>query len=233
MFNQLKNLFKKEESKSIAELMKPIGELEKKPKPIEIVLPVQGNSQLDNKGFGRIPPSSQCGYTTLAMLLSQFIPEAKSDKFIEEMILYFEKDFLVGMKNSRFGSSMPNHVFMAEYFLKKYGINRKVYFTPHSGTIADIIQVLNKGYAIGCAGMMTKSGHFMAIVGYSEVRKSLLMHDPYKRFDFEKATYTKEPGLNVYYPIDRFIKYLEASSLVASGNTKKGIRFYYIGDENE
>lgn len=232
MFNQLKNLFKKEESKSIAELMKPIGELEKKPKPIEIDLHVAGNYQLDNKAFPKIPPSSQCGYTSLAVLLSQFIQDAKSDEFIYEMIKFFEKDFLVG-KGNRFGSSMVNHVFMAEYFLKKYGINRKVYFTPHSGTIADIIQVLNKGYAIGCAGMMTKSGHFMAIVGYSEVRKSLLMHDPYKRFDFEKATYTKESGLNVYYPIDRFIKYLEASSLVASGNTKKGIRFYYIGDENE
>jgi hypothetical protein len=190
---------------------------------------VQGNSQLDNKGLGKIPPSSQCGYTVLAILLSQFIPEAKDDKFIKEMIEHFEKDFLVG-KGNRFGSSMTNHVFMAEYYLKKYGINRKIHFTPHSGTVADIVAALSKGYAVGCAGMMTPHGHFMVICGYSEVRKSFLMHDPYKKFDFEKGTYTKESGLNVYYPIDRFLKYLEASSLAASKNTKKGIRFYYIGD---
>ena len=89
MFN-LKNLFKPKEEKSIADLMKPIGELEKKPQPVEIDLPVQGNYQLDNKAFPKIPASSQCGYTSLAVILSQFIPEAKNDEFIYEMIKYFE-----------------------------------------------------------------------------------------------------------------------------------------------
>ena len=79
-------------------------------------------------------------------------------------------------------------------------------------------------------GYDDKSGHFMAIIGYRKLK--IFTHArSIQRFDFEKATYTKESGLNVYYPIDRFIKYLEASSLVASGNTKKGIRFYYIGDK--
>ena len=64
MFNQLKNLFKPKQEKSIADLMKPI-ELEKKPQPIEIDLPVQGNYQLDNKAFPKIPASSQCVYTYL------------------------------------------------------------------------------------------------------------------------------------------------------------------------
>lgn len=225
-----KNLFKKKETKSIAELMNPIGELEKKPIPIEIDLPVQGNYQLDNKNFPKIPPSSQCGYTSLAVLLSQFIPDAKSDDFIYEMIKYFEKDFLIG-KGNRFGSSMPNHVFMAQFYLKKYGIDRQVIFKPHSGTIAEIIEILQKGYAIGVAGMMTSSGHFMVISGYSELRKAFKVQDPYKLFDFDKGKYTNQSGLNVYYPVDRFTKYLEASSLVASSNTKKGIRFYYIGDK--
>jgi hypothetical protein len=230
MFNQLKNLFKPKEQKSIADLMKPIGELEKKPTPIEIDLPVTGNYQLDNKAFPKIPASSQCGYTSLAVLLSQFIPEAKSDEFIYEMIKYFEKDFLIG-KARRFGSMMQNHVFMAQFYLKKYGINRQVIFKPHSGTVQEVIEVLQKGYAVGVAGMMTGDGHFMVISGYSELRKAFKMQDPYKLFDFDKGKYTNQSGLNVYYPVDRFLKYLEASSLMASQNTKKGIRFYYIGDK--
>jgi hypothetical protein len=230
MFNQLKNLFKKEESKSIAELMKPLDTLEKKPVPIEIALQVQGNEQLNNFNIGSLRASSQCGYTMDAMILSQFIPEAKDDKFIKEIIEHFEKNFLAG-RGRRFGLTMDNHVFINEYYLKKYGIKRKIHFTPHSGTIADIIAALNKGYAIGCAGMMTSHGHFMVIIGYSEIRKSFLMHDPYKRFDFDAKRYTNESGLNVYYPIDKFMPYLVASSLAASGNTKKGIRFYYIGDK--
>lgn len=229
MFN-LKNLFKPKETKSIADLMKPIGDLEKKPIPVEIDLPVTGNYQLDNKNFPKIPASSQCGYTSLAVLLSQFITAANNDKFIEEMISYFEKAFLVG-KGNRFGSSMTNHVFMAQFYLKKYGIERQVIFKPHSGTIDEIIEILKKGYALGVAGMMTLHGHFMVISGYSELRKAFKVQDPYKLFDFEKGKYTNQSGLNVYYPVDRFTKYLEASSLVASGNTKKGIRFYYIGDK--
>lgn len=229
MINLFKNLFKQKESKSIAELLKPIGSLEKKPTFIEIDLPVQGNSQLDNKAFKSIPPSSQCGYTTLAVLLSQFIPQAKDDKFIFEMINYFEKDFLIG-KGNRFGASMANHVFMAEFFLKKYGVNRKVNFYPHSGTVADIIAILNKGYVIGVAGMMTKSGHFMTITGYSESRRAFKVADPYRLFDFEKGTYSKLPGLNAYYPIAKFMPYLEQSSTLVSNGTKKGIRYYYIGD---
>ncbi|HNE56643.1 MAG TPA: hypothetical protein PK079_26005, partial [Leptospiraceae bacterium] len=103
MFNQLKNLFKPKQEKSIADLLKPIGELEKKPQPIEIDLPVQGNYQLDNKAFPKIPASSQCGYTSLAVLLSQFIPESKSDKFIEDIINFWEKDFITNKKQNRFG----------------------------------------------------------------------------------------------------------------------------------
>ena len=229
MFN-FKNLFKPKEQKSIADLMKPFDELEKKPTPIEIGLPVTGNYQLDNKAFPKIPPSSQCGYTSLAVLLSQFIQEAKSDEFIYEMIKYFEKDFAIG-KARRFGSMMQNHVFMCQFYLKKYGIDRQVIFKPHSGTIGEIIEILKKGYAVGVAGMMTGDGHFMVISGYSELRKAFKVQDPYKLFDFDKGKYTNLSGLNVYYPVDRFTKYLEASSLMASQNTKKGIRFYYIGDK--
>lgn len=226
----LKDIFKKKEEKSIADLMKPIGELEKSPKPIEIDLPVTGNYQLDNKNFPKIPASSQCGYTSLAVILSQFIPDAKNDDFIYEMIKYFEKDFLIG-KARRFGSMMNNHVFMAQFYLKKYGIDRQVIFKPHSGTISEIIEILKKGYAVGVAGMMTGDGHFMVISGYSELRKAFKVQDPYKLFDFDKGKYTSQSGLNVYYPVDRFTKYLDASSLMASNNTKKGIRFYYIGDK--
>lgn len=230
MFNQLKNLFKPKQEKSIAELMKPIGDLEKKPIPVEIDLPVQGNYQLDNKAFPKIPASSQCGYTSLSVLLSQFIPEAKNDEFIYEMIQYFEKDFAIG-KSRRFGAFMQNHVFMAQFYLKKYGIDRQVIFKPHSGTISEIIEILKKGYAVGVAGMMTGDGHFKVITGYSELRKAFKVQDSYKLFDFDKGKYTNQSGLNAYYPVDRLTKYLEASSLLASNNTKKGIRFYYIGDK--
>ena len=228
-FDRLKSLFKTEETKTIYQILK-LHEEAYKSKPIEIDLPVQGNSQLDNKGFISIPPSSQCGYTVLAMLLSQFIPDAKNDKFISDMISYFEKDFLVG-KARRFGSSMSNHKFMAEFYLKKYGINRNVYFYEHSGTVADVIAILNRGYAVGVAGMMTKSGHFMTITGYSEVRKAFKVQDPYKLFDFTKATYGRESGLNAYYPVAKFLPYLDQSSQVVSNGTKKGIRYYYIGDK--
>ena len=225
------NIFRKKESKSIAEMLKPIEALEKKLVPLEIDLPVNGNYQSDNKSFIRIPPSSQCGYTTLAVLLSQFIQEATGDKFISDMIEFFEKDFITGKKNSRFGSAMNNHVFMANFYLKKNGIEREVVFKEHSGSVQDVIDVLKKGYAVGVAGMMTSSGHFMPITGYSELRNSFKVQDPYKRFDFIKKKYTNESGLNCYYPIEEFYPYLSQSSNVVSGGTKKGIRFYYIGDK--
>ena len=90
---------------------------------------------------------------------------------------------------------MANHVFMAEYFLKEMALIEK-FILLHTVELLQILyKCLTKDMQSGVPGMMTKSGHFMAIVGYSEVRKSLLMHDPYKRFDFEKQLTQKNLGL--------------------------------------
>lgn len=225
----LKDLFKKKD-KDLDKFISEFNKLEKKPIPLEIDLPIKGNYQLDNINFISIPASSQCGYTSLAVLLGQFIEEANNDKFIKEMIETFEKDFLSG-KSSRYGSSMKNHTEMAKFYLEKYNVDRQVIFKENSGTVQDVIEVLKKGYAIGVAGMMTNSGHFMVISGYSEVRKAFKVQDPYKLYDFEKKRYTNQSGLNAYYPIDKFYPYLNQSSLVSSNGKKNGIRFYYIGDK--
>lgn len=230
MFDRIKSLFEKKSEAQISQVIQDFNKLEKKPVPVEIDLPVQGNEQLDNFKYPRLAASSQCGYTSLAVILSQFIPDATSDKFIKDMIDFFEKEFLETKVNTRFGSSMANHVFMAEFYLKKYNVKKKVYFTPFGGTIEQVIEALSKGYAVGIAGMMTESGHFMVITGYSELRKAFKMQDPYRKFDFVKKRYANQSGLNVYYPVADLLPYLEASSRAVTQGKHGGIRFYYIGD---
>lgn len=138
--------------------------------PIEISLPIQYNTQKDNPKFNFIPASSQCGYTTIAMVLSQFIPEANSDIFISDIILTFEKNFING-KGSRFGSLMQNHVKIYEYYIDKYKLNKQVVFIPQDGTLNDIVEGLKAGSAVEFSWMPTSSGHYSTIVGYSEIKK--------------------------------------------------------------
>ncbi|MBK8396085.1 MAG: hypothetical protein IPL26_12725 [Leptospiraceae bacterium] len=225
MINQLKSLFQKKESKSIHEILKPHEEIFNK-KPIEISLPIVCNTQRDNTKFNFIPPSSQCGYTTIAMVFSQFIPEAKTDLFISDIIVTFEKNFVTG-KGSRFALTMDNHVKIYQYYIDKYKLNKEIVFIPQDGTLEDIIKGLQCGSPVGFSWMPTTSGHYSAIIGYSEIKKCLEIHDPWAKFDFSKKRYSSLTGANNLHSIDDITPYMNKSS-----KSKKGYRLIYLKDKS-
>lgn len=196
-------------------------------KKFELETSHQFNWQRNNKIVEGISPSSQCGYTTIAVVLSEDIPEAKDDKFIAEMIAKFEPGFATGTK-SRFALRMDNHVKIYEYYLQKYAIKKRVKFFPYGGTFVDIMYALQNNNAVELAGMMTPSGHFMPCCGFSQVKNALKIHDPWAKFDFKTGKYTSQSGENSWYAWDDFFPYLEKSSLAATG--KKGIRMLYLED---
>lgn len=212
----IKNAFKKDET------IKP-GIMEANTyKPLEISLPIKYNTQRDNPKFNFIPASSQCGYTTIAMVLSQFIPEANGDIFISDIILTFEKNFING-KGSRFGMSMQNHVKIYEYYINKYKLNKEVIFIPQDGTLNDIVEGLKAGSAVEFSWMPTSSGHYSTIVGYSEIKKSLEIHDPWGKFDFTKKAYGSQSGERNIHTIDLITPWMNRSS-----PNGKGYRITYL-----
>jgi hypothetical protein len=196
------------------------------PKPLEIILDVKYNTQKDNKAFLPIPPSSQCGYTSIAMVLSVILENAKHDEFISDMILNFEKLFLNQKTKFLFGSSMQNHVKIYQHYIEKYKLNKAVVFRPQEGTLNDIINGLKCGSPVGFSWMPTKSGHYSVIIGYSEVKKSLLIHDPWAKFDFTKKDYGIESGASNWHTIDDITPYMNRSS--ANG---KGYRLNYLKEK--
>lgn len=226
MLEKFKNLFKKNESESIHDLLKK-HESKFTHAPIELDTGLVGNYQLDNIALNNIPASAQCSVTTISVLLSKHIDKAKSDLFIKEVFDKFDSSY-IAKGGYRFTASMDNHISIYDYYIKKFDLPLEVVFVPHSGTIDDIINVIKTGEGVEVSWMPTSHGHYSPIVGYSEIRKSFKVADPYKRFDFKVGKYTNESGLNAWYPVLDFYKYLEKSSLSASGGKYKGIRYCYL-----
>jgi len=194
-------------------------------KPLELSVLNEYNWQKNNTAIEGITFASQCGYTTIAVVLSELISEAKTDKFIADMIAKFEKGFSGG-KKSRFASIMDNHVKIYQHYIREYGLNKEVVFIPQDGTLDDIITGLKNGSAVEFSWMPTTSGHFSAIVGYSEIKKAFEIQDPWAKFDFKKKRYTTESGERNWHSISDITPYMNQSS-----KSKKGYRLIYLKDK--
>jgi hypothetical protein len=121
---------------------------------------------------------------------------------------------------------MDNHKKIYEHYINKYNLNLEVVFIPQDGTIDDIINALKKGYPLEFSWMPTKSGHYSLIVGYSELKKALQIHDPYGKFNFITGRYTLESGSYNWHSIEQITPYMNRSSA-----NKKGYRLIYLKEK--
>jgi ethanolamine utilization cobalamin adenosyltransferase len=176
--------------------------------------------------------TAQCGPTSACIMMSAFIPEAASDKFVKEFITDIDASWLQG-KSSRKSAFQSNYETSINKFLQKYGVKRKAVVKPHGGTIDDIKKALNSGSPIMTSTKLTGDGHYICMVGLDEENKSFIFHDPYGKFDFFKKSYTEVKdfaGEYVSYPMDKMIQVMEESSKAANGPRVKGFRIIYLGE---
>lgn len=193
------------------------------------VLDIKQNDQIDNKQLGRIKASWQCGYTSAAMLLSSVMEEAKTDKFIEELVILFDDDYIKNKSNTRNGAFLAKYPEHLNTILKKRNINKKVVFMPHSGGNNHIIQAINNGSPVMCSTMITKEGHYVLIIGYDDDRKVWIVNDPYGHFSFAESKYKligKNSGAGVEYPYTLLGNAMIKSSKLAANKT--GYRLLWL-----
>lgn len=193
------------------------------------VLDIKQNDQIDNKQLGRIKASWQCGYTSAAMLLSSVIEEAKTDQFIEELVILFDDDYIKNKSNTRNGAFLAKYPEHLNYILKKRNINKKVVFMPHSGGNNHIIQAINNGSPVMCSTMITNEGHYVLIIGYDDDRKVWIVNDPYGHFSFAESKYKligKNSGAGVEYPYTLLGNAMIKSSKLAANKT--GYRLLWL-----
>lgn len=193
------------------------------------VLDIKQNDQIDNKQLGRIKASWQCGYTSAAMLLSSVMEEAKTDKFIEELVILFDDDYIKNKSNNRNGAFLAKYPEHLNSILKKRNINKKVVFMPHSGGNNHIIQAINNGSPVMCSTMITNEGHYVLIIGYDDERKVWIVNDPYGHFSFAESKYKligKNSGAGVEYPYTLLGNAMIKSSKLAANKT--GYRLIWL-----
>ena len=193
------------------------------------VLDIKQNDQIDNKQLGRIKASWQCGYTSAAMLLSSVMEEAKTDQFIEELVILFDDDYIKNKSNTRNGAFLAKYPEHLNSILKKKNINKKVVFMPHSGGNNHIIQAINNGSPVMCSTMITKEGHYVLIIGYDDDRKVWIVNDPYGHFSFAESKYKligKNSGAGVEYPYTLLGNAMIKSSKLAANKT--GYRLLWL-----
>ena len=193
------------------------------------VLDIKQNDQIDNKQLGRIKASWQCGYTSAAMLLSSVMEEAKTDKFIEELVILFDDDYIKNKSNTRNGAFLAKYPEHLNTILKKRNINKKVIFMPHSGGNNHIIQAINNGSPVMCSTMITNEGHYVLIIGYDDERKVWIVNDPYGHFSFAESKYKligKNSGAGVEYPYTLLGNAMIKSSKLAANKT--GYRLLWL-----
>ena len=193
------------------------------------VLDIKQNDQIDNKQLGRIKASWQCGYTSAAMLLSSVMEEAKTDKFIEELVILFDDDYIKNKSNTRNGAFLAKYPEHLNAILKKKNINKKVIFMPHSGGNNHIIQAINNGSPVMCSTMITNEGHYVLIIGYDDDRKVWIVNDPYGHFSFAESKYKligKNSGAGVEYPYTLLGNAMIKSSKLAANKT--GYRLLWL-----
>lgn len=87
----------------------------------------------------------------------------------------------------------------------KFLTNYKRDFALKYGTLEQLKACINEGFPVGIAGMFTKSGHYVLMVGYDDNAKCLIIDDPYG--DWRK-NYQSAEGKNVYYSLEKLIPIL-------------------------
>ena len=191
------------------------------------ILSVTYNNQVDNFEFKRIKPTGQCGYTSACMLLSYFVPEAGNDVFLGTFVEEMDKDFIAGKSNTRMGASLPNYVKMINTYLKKHNVHKECKIRPHSGSHAEIQNIIDSGSPLMVSTMMTTSGHYICIIGYDD--QNYIVHDPFGIYSWTSKTYVKIGGNNgkqVSYPIAGLQAAMERSSRVAM--SRNGFRYLWV-----
>jgi hypothetical protein len=196
----------------------------------DIKLEINYNWQVDNNNFdAKFKGSAQCGATSCCLMLSAFIPEASTDKFIKSFIEVIDADWLSGKSKNRLSAFQANYEKPINQFLVKNNVIKKAIVRPHSATLEEIHQALISGSPVMTSTMLTGDGHYICIVGWDEATKSFIVHDPYGRFDFSKNKYAEVKdgvGAFVKYPFELLSKAMMKSSQVAAN--KGGFRVIYI-----
>lgn len=197
----------------------------------EIDLNVKHNWQLDNFGFTRIAPGSQCGYTSACSVLSTRIHEASEDWFVKEFTMKMDSDYISGKSNTRKGASQNNYKVIMDDYLRKYNLQYQTVVKPRGATLDDIIKALSSGSPVMASTMLTQSGHYIPITGISMKGKYLTCNDPYGAFDFKKKKYvrvTEAAGKGVKYMFDDILPYMERSTKVVFGEAATGYRVLWV-----
>lgn len=189
-----------------------------------LYIPTKYNSQLDNKNYDRLKNWAQCGYTSAAVFLSAWLSDYNDDAGVESIINEIDSDYINKLSNHRKGAFQKNY---SEFFKKKLPKNEIITKT-NGGTLTDVLNSLRSGSPLFTSTMLTKSGHYVTIVGYNFTRKSFVVNDPYGKFDFDRGRYIDTSigaGKDVFYPTVEFSVAMEKSSQVAVGGS--GFRFIY------
>lgn len=196
-----------------------------------LLVDIEYNYQLDNQRFPNISPGSQCGYTSCAMILSRYIPTAKSDAFVAEMVRILDKEFIAAQTKVRKGAFQVTYSnFITSEFSKRKLPYRAITFT-HGGKFEDIENALEFGSGCMISTMLTSFGHYLVIVGIDYEKESFICHDPFGRFDFSSNEYAetkRDSGKSVLYPIKELSEFMNRSSKVAMN--RSGFRFIRVGN---
>lgn len=197
------------------------------PNPINIVY----NSQRDNSSLAGLPGSAQCGYTSAAMMLSAFLPEAVSDAFVTYLIKSMEPaygqatladkilDRIPWARGRRLGMYGDAYAVACEELLRERGVRARVIWTPGGGTQAMLEGAIDQGSPAMLSTMISPSGHYICVIGYDA--GNWICHDPYG--DGYRGYRENPDGAYVKYPRT----WLETRA-VKSDPTKRGFRFMYI-----
>lgn len=147
------------------------------------------NSQRDNKIVEGISQGSQCGYTSLAMILSQTKPEFGSDAFVSKMVLEMEgkkQVFREAFLNGKIESYIKKLINVDKYrvgaFMEAYqqyanSLNIGSFRLVRSDSPDLMKSVLDKGIPIMLGTIITASGHYVVVVGYDE--NGWIVNDPW------------------------------------------------------
>jgi uncharacterized protein YvpB len=194
---------------------------------VKKILDIKYNSQRDNPAVAGVPWSSQCGYTSVAMMLSAFLPEADSDKFVAELVRRMETPgplldrilakvpWARGKRTGMFGDAYAAAV---AAILEERAPHLRAVWIPTGGTAAQLQAAIDAGSPANLSTMLTEHGHYIPVIGYD--RENWICNDPHGN---ALTGYANPDGHRVRYPR----AYLEAAARRSDPN-KRGLRFLSI-----
>ena len=196
-----------------------------------IQLDVKWNDQKDNIPLPRLPGSSQCGYTSAAMMVSPFIPAAATDDFVHGLIMRMEPaygratladmilDRIPWAHGKRLGMFGDAYAVACRELLRERGLNAELVWRPTGGSASELEAALMQGSPAMLSTMITRSGHYICVVGCDD--EHWICHDPYG--DGFRGYRQHVRGAYVKYPR----VWLEARARKSDPN-RRGLRFMYI-----